>query len=179
MKWELIEKKSEFQLDLESLLEIKSFVVSNLENIATGDMTRDMFKFQEFHDFEQWVIEPDDLWRISANIAHILLDHPAQLDINIAHVSENKLAKLHAHENAIAVAIVLWEKHWYQNPKGSQIYDGKKWVTPKVWDEFVFQENIPHGLKRTSEWNLTFLTVQSLSVNPERFGLPVDYQEIK
>jgi len=109
----------------------------------------------------------------------IILDHPIQLDINIAHVSKNIDSKTHSHADAIAVAQVLWQRHGYDDPIWWEIYNGHEWIAPKVWEEFVFPENMRHGLKRTPEWKLTFLTVQSLAVNRKHLGLWIDYIETK
>jgi len=52
-------------------------------------------------------MNPEVIRAITKDATGIILAHPAQLDINVAEVSENSLSNLHCHEHAIATAMVL------------------------------------------------------------------------
>ena len=175
---DLVERKLELQLPLSQIQRIVKFLSEWLLEPAFRRELRSFFNSITFQDFEQGIMTPENIKIITKEATGIILEHPVQLDINIADVYENSASKTHSHEDAIAVAKVLWNKHGYKDPVWWQIYNGKKWVIPEVWEEFIFEEDVKHGLKKTPEWKLTFLTVQSLAVNKERYDLWIDYKEV-
>ena len=175
---DLVEKKSELQLPLSDIQKIVKYLSAWLLEPAFRRELQSFFQPITFQDFEQGIMIPENMRIITKEATGIILDHPVQLDINIAKVHENSTSKKHSHGDAIAIAKVLWNKHGYKDPVWWEIYNGEQWIIPEVWQEFIFEEDVKHGLKRTPEWKLTFLTVQSLTVNKERYGLWIDYKEI-
>lgn len=165
------------QLSLEQLESIRDFLLDKLSNESARQKYVDSMETVVFHKFKQGLMNIEMLQEVSKEACGVELVHPAQLDINIAMIGNDMKDETHYHNQTLASVVVLGEEHGFNNPINTFVHQEsgeEDWIEVSAGDTFAFQEMEKHGF--TSEGGeTTFLTVQSLAINTDRFGLESDY----